>query len=86
MIDKRFGGAKNVELRLEAFNVFNTAIFSNPVASLPNVVGTGGNNLQPGQPFTSAAAGTFGSMTSTLGRTVGLGTSRQVQFALRVNF
>ena len=36
--------------------------------------------------YTSAAAGTFGTITSTVGRTVGLGTSRQVQFALRLNF
>ena len=38
------------------------------------------------QPYSAAAAGTFGTITSTVGRTVGLGTSRQVQFALRVNF
>jgi hypothetical protein len=42
--------------------------------------------LQPGQPFTPAAAGTFGKLTSTLARTVGLGTNRQVQFAMRLNF
>jgi hypothetical protein len=39
-----------------------------------------------GQPYTAAAAGTFGRLTSTVGRTVGLGTPRQVQFALRFNF
>jgi hypothetical protein len=44
------------------------------------------NKLQPGQAYTSAAAGTFGTITSTVGRTVGLGTSRQVQFAFRLNF
>ena len=32
------------------------------------------------------AAGTFGRFTSTVGRTVGLGTPRQAQFALRLNF
>ena len=42
--------------------------------------------VQPGQAYSSAAAGTFGTITSTVGRTVGLGTSRQVQFALRLNF
>ena len=44
------------------------------------------NQIQPEQPFTSGAAGTFGSLTSTVGRTVGLGTNRQMQFALRLNF
>ncbi len=88
LIDKRFsmGGTKNLEFRVEIFNVLNTAIFSNPVATLPNALGTAAGQLQPGQPFTSAIAGTFGSITSTVGRTVGLGTSRQVQFALRFNF
>jgi hypothetical protein len=31
-------------------------------------------------------AGTFSSLTSTVGRTVGLGTNRQVQFAFRYSF
>ena len=42
--------------------------------------------LQPGQPYTSGAAGTFGQITSTVNKTVGLGTQRQVQFAFRLNF
>ena len=37
--------------------------------------------MQPGQPYTAGAAGTFGRLTSTVGRTVGLGTPRQVQLA-----
>lgn len=88
LINKRFsiGGTKNIDFRLEVFNVLDTAIFSNPVATLPNALGTAANQLQPGQAFTSAIAGTFGSITSTVGRTVGLGTSRQAQFALRLNF
>ena len=44
------------------------------------------NRVQPGQPYTAAAAGTFGRLTSTVGTTVGLGTNRQVQFAFRLNF
>jgi len=47
---------------------------------------TEANRVQPGQPFSAAAAGTFGTLTSTVGRTVGLGTNRQVQLALRLNF
>ncbi len=83
-------GRSNAEFRIEVFNLFDAANFTNPVATLPlalpaNTV-TEVNKLQPGQPYTAAAAGTFGGMTSTVGRTVGLGTSRQVQFAFRLNF
>jgi hypothetical protein len=43
--------------------------------------------LQPGGPYTqSAAGGTFGLVRQTVVRDVGLGTSRQIQFALRLNF
>ncbi len=46
-----------------------------------------GSGLQPGQAFTqSAAGGTFGLLRQTVERTVGLGTNRQIQFALRLNF
>jgi carboxypeptidase family protein len=83
-------GQSNAEFRIEVFNLFDAANFSNPVATLPLALPanslTEGNKLQPGQPYTTAAAGTFGSITSTVGRTVGLGTSRQVQFAFRLNF
>ena len=84
------GGAQNIELRVEVFNVFNADNFQNPSATLPNALLsnslTEANKVQPGQAYTSAAGGTFGTITSTVGRTVGLGTSRQVQFALRWNF
>jgi hypothetical protein len=79
--------AVNVEFRSEFFNLFNRANFGNPASTLNNALGTGGNLLQPGQPFTQAAAGaTFGLLRSTVERTVGLGTNRQIQFALRLNF
>src|SRR6266540_1403589 len=43
--------------------------------------------LQPGQAFTQSAAGpSFGLLRQTAERTVGLGTNRQIQFALRLNF
>jgi hypothetical protein len=85
---KRFplAGASRIELRAEIFNLFNRNNFANPVATLPNALGTSTNQVQPGQPYTAAAAGTFGRLTSTVGRTVGLGTNRQAQFALRVTF
>ena len=85
-----FGGGRNVEFRTEIFNLLDRANFANPVATLPNALPATAtsetNKVQPGQAYTAAAAGTFGTITSTVGRTVGLGTSRQVQFALRVNF
>jgi hypothetical protein len=86
-----FGSStRNAEFRAEFFNLFDRANFSNPVATLPNALPTNAtteaNKVQPGQAFTSAAAGNFGTLTSTVGRTVGLGTARQVQFAFRLNF
>jgi hypothetical protein len=87
------GGVRNFELRAEIFNLFNNDNFANPVGTLPNALPSGAagttpaaNTVQPGQAFTSAAAGTFGRLTQTVGTTVGLGTNRQVQFAFRVNF
>jgi hypothetical protein len=83
-------GQTNAEFRIEVFNVFDTANFTNPVATLPLALPanslTEANKLQPGQAYTKAAAGAFGTITSTVGRTVGLGTSRQIQFAFRLNF
>ena len=75
---------------MEVFNLFDTVNFANPGgtlnAAIPATVGQA-NTLQPGQAYTAAAAGpTFGRLTSTVGRTVGLGTPRQIQFALRFQF
>ena len=92
VIAKKFatGRSSNVEFRAEIFNLLNTVNFANPVGTLPQAIPTTAlteaNRVQPGQPYTAAAAGTFGKFTSTVGRTVGLGTPRQAQFALRVNF
>ncbi len=74
----------NIQFRTEIFNIFNTTNFANPAATLNNSISA---TFQPGQPFTqSLAGGTFGQIRSTVGRTVGLGTNRQIQFALRLNF
>jgi hypothetical protein len=87
-----FGGARSAEFRMEVFNLFNITNFSNPVGTLPNALpgsgdtATQANRVQPGQPYTATAGGTFGRLTSTVGRTVGLGTNRQIQLAVRFNF
>ncbi len=96
----RFTEKMNFEFRTEIFNIFNTANFANPSttlnSALPNLSlnqitgvfsSSASNVLQPNQPFTQDAAGaTFGLLRSTVGRTVGLGTNRQIQFAFRFNF
>ncbi len=87
-------GPTNLELRLEIFNIFNSVNYdANTIgASLPNALPGAGesvtqaNRVQPGQAFNASAAGAFGRMTSTVGRTVGLGTPRQIQLAVRFNF
>lgn len=88
----------NIEFRTEIFNIFNHANFGTPAstlnAALPSLTFNTtanafvlGSGLQPGQAFTQSAAGAaFGLLRSTVERTVGLGTNRQIQFALRLNF
>lgn len=80
-------GKSMVDLRLEVFNILNRTNYANPSGALGNALGTGANQIQPGQAFTQAAAGsTFGLLRSTVGTTVGLGTNRQIQLAARVSF
>jgi hypothetical protein len=82
------------EFRTEIFNIFNFTNFAVPSTTLNNALPTissagvvGTTNLQPGNGFTqSQAGGTFGLLRQTVERTVGLGTNRQIQFALRLNF
>ena len=94
----RFSESTNLEFRTEIFNVLNHTNFDIPGSrlnlALPSVTQSGGtytvstsNVVQPGQGYTQAAAGgTFGLLRQTVVRDVGLGTSRQIQFALRLNF
>lgn len=94
----KFSETANLEFRTEVFNILNHANFDVPGSrlnlALPAVSQAGGlytvstgNVAQPGQAYTQAAAGgTFGLLRQTVVRDVGLGTSRQLQFALRVNF
>ena len=93
----KFSETTNLEFRTEIFNIFNRANFDVPGSrlnlALPTVSCAGGvctasgANIQPGTPYTqNAAGGTFGLLRQTVVRDVGLGTSRQIQFALRLNF
>src|ERR1051325_9984200 len=96
VFNKRFPitESTNLEFRTEIFNIFNNTNFAVPATTLNNalptittagVVSAGG--LQPGTGFSQAqAGGTFGLLRQTVERTVGLGTNRQIQFALRLNF
>jgi hypothetical protein len=83
----RISETTNFEFRAELYNILNHTNFANPAATLGNALGTGANQLQPGQAYTSAAAGgVFGQATSTVTKDVGLGAQRQIQFSLRLNF
>lgn len=96
----RFNETMNFEFRTEIFNIFNQTNFANPSTTLANALpnlsfnantsvysASTSNVVQPGQAFTQNAAGTtFGLLRSTVGRTVGLGSNRQIQFAMRFNF
>jgi hypothetical protein len=89
LVSKKFGvsDGRAVEFRWEVYNLFDRTNFANPPAQIVPTLGTGTNQAQPGQPLTQAQAGaTFGVLNSTLNRTVGLGTNRQMQFALRFVF
>jgi len=92
VVAKRVGPSRGPsgELRLEVFNIFNQTNFAGIVGTLPNALPsntlTEANKVQPGQPYTAGAAGTFGRATSTVGTTVGIGTNRQIQLAFRLNF
>ena len=87
-LHKRFAITErvNTEFRLEAYNLFNKANFLNPVVRLNNVLGTGTNQLQPGQAYNATTGGSFGSVLQTVESAVGLGAQRQIQLSLRFSF
>jgi hypothetical protein len=81
-----FAETRNVEFRAEIFNIFNLTNFAAPPSTLGPTLGTASGQFQPGQPLSFTGSSAFGTVTSTVERSVGLGTNRQIQFALRVNF
>jgi hypothetical protein len=96
----RFSESRSIEFRTEVFNLFNHTNFDTPGSrlnlALPTVSQAGGvytfsngnsSSGQPGAAYSQSQAGqTFGLLRQTVVRDVGLGTSRQIQFALRLNF
>ncbi|MFQ3581007.1 carboxypeptidase regulatory-like domain-containing protein [Chloracidobacterium validum] len=84
-LQKRFAIAEsfNIEFRAEVYNLFNRANVANPPVSLPASFSA---TFQPGTPFNPANSNLFGVVTATVGRAVGLGANRQLQFSLRINF
>ncbi|HEY7305795.1 MAG TPA: TonB-dependent receptor [Bryobacteraceae bacterium] len=91
-LSKRFSLTEraNIEFRGEVYNILNHTNFANPGnLRLAPGIGTGPSSpgIQPGQPFTaSAAGGNFGVLNSTVSNQIGLGTNRQIQLVLRLNF
>jgi hypothetical protein len=88
-LQKQFpiGEKTTIEFRSEFYNIFNRANFSNAPSLLNQSLGTGTSQLQPGQPFTPAAAGgAFGVANATVEKAVGLGAARQIQLSLRLSF
>jgi len=76
----------NFEFRSELYNILNRANFANPPSVLPQTLTNTAASVQPGVAYATGNTGTFGFQNATVGRTVGLGTNRQIQFALRLNF
>lgn len=76
----------NIEFRSEIYNLFNNANFANPSATLGNLLTSNSGSFQPGTAYSASNVGQFAVINGTVGRTVGLGTNRQIQFALRLNF
>jgi len=88
ILARKFAFAENryIEFRSEIFNIFNLTNFAAAPSLLSPVMGTALGQFQPGQALSLANSSAFGTMTSTVERSVGLGTNRQIQFALRLNF
>jgi hypothetical protein len=81
----------NLEFRAECYNVLNSPVYQVPgyatVSGSQARLADASGVIQPGQPYTAATAGgNYGALTQTVSNTVGSGTNRQFQLALRFNF
>jgi hypothetical protein len=81
----------NFEFRAECYNLLNSPVYQVPgyqtVSGSQVKLADATGVIQPGQAYTAAAAGGgFGALTQTVSNTVGSGTNRQFQLALRLNF
>ena len=99
-VSKRFfiSERTNLEFRGEVYNILNHTNFANPAnLRLGQGIPAGGTfaggavplktSVQPGQAFSPASAGgNFGVLTSTVSNQIGIGTNRQIQLSLRLNF
>jgi hypothetical protein len=81
-------GQRVFAFRVDITNVLNMANFDRPAAVLPDALGAdAATQLQPGRPFTDAAAGSeFGILNRTFKREQDLGASRQIQFGFSFKF
>ncbi len=86
---------KDIEFRAECYNILNRPEYQVPgyntvsgsQVKLADAIGTKTDQLHPLLPYTAkAAGGNFGAFTQTVSNTVGAGTNRQFQLALRLNF
>jgi hypothetical protein len=83
--------AMNLEFRAECYNLLNSPVYQVPgyatVSGSQVRLADASGVIQPGQAYTAAAAGgNFGALTQTVSNTVGSGTNRQFQLALRFTF
>jgi hypothetical protein len=76
------GERAEVQFRADIYNALNRANFAAPTDTLVN----SSPFTQPGQAFSMSQSADFGVISSTVGRNLGLGTSRQIQLGLRVSF
>ncbi len=87
-LDKRFPVTEklNMEFRAEFYNILNHPNYAAPGGGIVRLADVTGK-LQPGQAYSAAnAGGNFGNLTSTVSNQIGLGTNRQIQLSLRLNF
>lgn len=77
---------RTLSFHTDITNLFNFTNFKLTSARLQSVLGVDANQLQPGQPFTTATAKDFGILNRTAKSKQDLGSSRQIQFGLAFSF